>query len=69
MSLLVDAVARFKQQHPYVRTVIEEKGSLDMVEDIRHDRLDIGLMIQYEEIRQHRSFIQQLKEALQPFQQ
>ncbi|MGE6230368.1 LysR family transcriptional regulator [Paenibacillus chitinolyticus] len=50
MSLLVDAVAGFKQDYPLVRMEIAEKGSQEILDDIRHNRLDIGFIILFESL-------------------
>ncbi|QRG68651.1 LysR family transcriptional regulator [Brevibacillus choshinensis] len=50
MNLLVNAVARFKKDYPQVRPEIAEKGSQEILEDIRNDKIDIGLIIVYESL-------------------
>lgn len=50
MHLLVDAVARFKREHPKVRIEIHEKGPNEILKDIEHGRLDAGLMVLSEQL-------------------
>ncbi|WP_429842592.1 LysR family transcriptional regulator [Brevibacillus sp. FIR094] len=50
MNLLVDAVASFKKDYPHIRTEIAEKGTQEILEDILHDKLDIGLVIIHENL-------------------
>lgn len=52
MNLLVNAVARFKKDYPQIRIEIAEKGSQEILEDIRKDKIDIGLIIMYENLVQ-----------------
>ncbi|MFJ9498223.1 LysR family transcriptional regulator [Brevibacillus centrosporus] len=52
MNLLVNAVARFKKDYPQIRPEIAEKGSQEILEDIRHDKIDIGLLIVSESLVQ-----------------
>ncbi|MVP01341.1 LysR family transcriptional regulator [Paenibacillus lutrae] len=50
MSLLVDAVAGFKKDYPLVQMEIAEKGSQEILDDIRHHRLDLGFVILFESL-------------------
>ncbi|MGO4108731.1 LysR family transcriptional regulator [Paenibacillus sp. YAF4_2] len=50
MSLLVKTIAAFKQDYPKVKVVIEETHSLDMLNSIHQDKIDLGLIILYEDL-------------------
>ncbi|MDF2681790.1 MAG: transcriptional regulator [Brevibacillus sp.] len=50
MNLLVNAVARFKKDYPLIRPEIAEKGSQEILEDIRQNKIDIGLIIVFESL-------------------
>jgi DNA-binding transcriptional LysR family regulator len=50
MSLLVKTIAAFKRDYPNVRVVIEETNSLDMLNSIHLDKIDLGLIILYEDL-------------------
>lgn len=52
MNLLVNAIASYKKDYPLIRFQISEKGTQEILEDIRQDKLDIGLIILYENIVQ-----------------
>lgn len=45
MRLFVDAVMGFRADYPGVSLDIEEKGTQEILDDIRHNRSDIGLII------------------------
>jgi len=47
MNLLVNAIASYKKDYPQIRFEITEKGTQEILEDIRHEKLDIGLIILY----------------------
>ncbi|WP_211748539.1 LysR family transcriptional regulator [Paenibacillus sp. Marseille-Q4541] len=51
MALWTSAFIRFKQDYPAVQTMIAEKGSLQILNDIRQDKLDIGLVIESEQLK------------------
>ncbi|MGG1662309.1 LysR family transcriptional regulator [Brevibacillus sp. NRS-1366] len=50
MNLLVNAISSFKKDYPHIRTEIAEKGTQEILEDIRRDKIDIGLIIMYESL-------------------
>lgn len=52
MNLLVNAISSFKKDYPHIRTEIAEKGTQEILEDIRQDKIDIGLIIMYESLIQ-----------------
>jgi len=45
MNLLVNAIASFKKDYPQIRFEITENGTQEILEDIRQEKLDIGLII------------------------
>ncbi|WP_018758116.1 LysR family transcriptional regulator [Paenibacillus terrigena] len=53
MSLWVDSLMGFKRAYPNIRMEITEKGSQEILDDIRHNKLDIGLIIKSEHIHQN----------------
>lgn len=48
--LLVETVARFKKDFPNVKIEIFEKGPKEIVENILSNKIDIGLMVLYEDL-------------------
>ncbi len=50
MSLLVKTIAAFKRDYPNVQVVIEETNSLDMLNSMHQDKIDLGLIILYEDL-------------------
>ena len=52
MNLLVNAITSFKKDYPQIRTEIAEKGTQEILEDIRQNKIDIGLIIMYESLIQ-----------------
>lgn len=53
MPLLVQTIASIKKENPRLRIAIEEKDSMSIVEDIRANRTDVGLVAVYpKDIRQ-----------------
>ncbi|MFM1655719.1 LysR family transcriptional regulator [Brevibacillus sp. B_LB10_24] len=50
MNLLVNAVARFKKDYPQIRPEIAEKGSQEILEDIRQHKIDMGLLILHDDL-------------------
>lgn len=50
MRLFVDTIIGFRGDYPYVALDIEEKGSQEILEDVRQNKTDIGLMILSDDI-------------------
>ncbi|OCT11886.1 LysR family transcriptional regulator [Paenibacillus pectinilyticus] len=50
MSLLVKTIASYKKDYPHVRIEISEKSSQDILNDIHHNHIDLGLIVRYEEL-------------------
>ncbi|GIP21207.1 LysR family transcriptional regulator [Paenibacillus sp. J22TS3] len=48
MHLIVDVVAQFKKDFPKVKITLVEKGPKEIMEDLTHHRIDIGLMVLFE---------------------
>jgi len=48
MSLLVDTVIGFKKDHPQIELDISEKGSQEIIDDVRHNKVDMGFIILFE---------------------
>ncbi|MGF2614811.1 LysR family transcriptional regulator [Rossellomorea vietnamensis] len=44
-NFLIDIVSTFKSDYPNVKIEIYEKGPMEILEDIHHHRLDIGLIL------------------------
>jgi DNA-binding transcriptional LysR family regulator len=44
MIALVQVVASLKQDHPHVHIEMSEKGSVDVMDDVRSGELDLGLV-------------------------
>jgi len=47
MPYLIETTAYMKQEHPQLHISIEEKGSMDIVEDIRQGRIQLGFIAIY----------------------
>ncbi|WP_312474025.1 LysR family transcriptional regulator [Neobacillus sp.] len=45
MHLLVDVVSKFKQDFPHVNIEIFEKGPKEILNDLEHSKIDIGLIV------------------------
>ncbi|MVO98770.1 LysR substrate-binding domain-containing protein [Paenibacillus lutrae] len=54
MHLLVDVVARFKKEYPQVKIEIFEKGPQEILKDIEHSKIDIGLIVLTESVMEKR---------------
>ncbi|MBP2001314.1 DNA-binding transcriptional LysR family regulator [Paenibacillus shirakamiensis] len=48
MHLLVDVVSNFKKDFPQVKIQIWEKGPKEIMDDLQHQRIDVGLMVFFE---------------------
>ncbi|MCR8642531.1 LysR family transcriptional regulator [Paenibacillus sp. N1-5-1-14] len=55
MSMLVDTVLGFKKDYPNIQMTITEQGSQEILDDIRHDRLDVGLIIMNDQLEEEAS--------------
>ncbi|MBD3921623.1 LysR family transcriptional regulator [Paenibacillus sp. PR3] len=51
MYLLVKTLAGFKRDFPNVRIEISEKSSQEIMSDIRQHKVDLGLIVLYEDLR------------------
>ncbi|WP_379157794.1 LysR family transcriptional regulator [Paenibacillus sp. sgz5001063] len=49
MHLLVDVVSKFKEDYPQVKIEIFEKGPKEILHDLEHSNIDIGLIVLAEE--------------------
>ncbi|OWA37738.1 LysR family transcriptional regulator [Saccharibacillus sp. O16] len=47
MPYLIETTARMKSEHPQLHISIEEKGSMDIVEDVRQGRTHLGFIALY----------------------
>lgn len=47
MPYLIETTAYMKQEHPLLHISIEEKGSMEIVEDIRQSRIQLGFIAIY----------------------
>ncbi|MEI4801573.1 LysR family transcriptional regulator [Bacillus sp. NPDC077411] len=50
MPLLVNTVTNFKKDYPNVKIEIFEKGSQEILDDIRQHKIDMGLIILFEDL-------------------
>lgn len=50
MHLIVEVVAEFKQEFPLVKVILVEKGPKEIMEDLTHHRIDMGLMVLFERL-------------------
>ncbi|BBI36453.1 LysR family transcriptional regulator [Cohnella abietis] len=50
LSLLVNTIVSFKRDYSQIQMDITEKGSSEIIEDIQHNRADIGLVILFESL-------------------
>ncbi|RJX40184.1 LysR family transcriptional regulator [Paenibacillus pinisoli] len=55
LSLFVDAIISFKRDYPRVELEITEKGTTEILNDLRHNKIDLGLIIWNEELHRHMS--------------
>ncbi|MFF2889681.1 LysR family transcriptional regulator [Paenibacillus sp. NPDC057967] len=55
LSLFVDTIISFKRDYPRVEMEITEKGTTEIVNDIRQNKIDLGLIIWNEELHRHMS--------------
>ncbi|MFF2479981.1 LysR family transcriptional regulator [Paenibacillus sp. NPDC058071] len=44
MAILPHAILSFKEDNPYVKLEVHEKDSVDIIDDIKHSRIDLGLI-------------------------
>ncbi|GLX67265.1 LysR family transcriptional regulator [Paenibacillus glycanilyticus] len=51
MSLLVKTVAAFKRDFPNIRIEISETHSQEMITSIHQDKIDLGLLVLYEDLQ------------------
>ncbi|NOV01660.1 LysR family transcriptional regulator [Paenibacillus planticolens] len=51
MSLLVKTIAAFKKDYPNIQVEISEQSSQDILNDIHHHKIDLGLIILYEDLQ------------------
>lgn len=55
LTLSIDAIIQFKKDFPQIQLEITEKATLDIIEDIKHNQADIGLIFVDDAIiHQHR---------------
>ncbi|RKN86039.1 LysR family transcriptional regulator [Paenibacillus ginsengarvi] len=45
LSLAIDVIMNFKQDYPGIAMTIAEKSTTDIMDDIRHNRADLGLTV------------------------
>ncbi|QQK77803.1 LysR family transcriptional regulator [Salicibibacter cibarius] len=53
MTYLPKTLANFKKDYPYIQVEITEQGSLDIINDIEQNNVDIGLIVLIEECKDH----------------
>jgi LysR family transcriptional activator of glutamate synthase operon len=53
IAILPKVIMSFKANNPYVKLEISEKDSVEILEDIRHDRSDMGLIYFHPEHTEH----------------
>lgn len=51
MSLIVKTIAGFKKDFPNIRIEISETHSQEMISNIHQDRIDLGLIVLYEDLK------------------
>ncbi|MCS7462333.1 LysR family transcriptional regulator [Paenibacillus doosanensis] len=49
LTLYMNAIIGYKKDYPHVRLELFEKGTQEIIDDIRHNKLDMGLIIMFEE--------------------
>ncbi|WP_438433765.1 LysR family transcriptional regulator [Gorillibacterium sp. sgz500922] len=54
MHLLVDSIRTFKQEYPEVKIEIREMSSGEILEEAESGRIDFGLMVETDEVRERR---------------
>ncbi|PFB13694.1 LysR family transcriptional regulator [Bacillus cereus] len=52
MHVLIDLVAKFKKDHPYVNIKIYEKGNKEILDDLQQGKIDIGFIALSEKLRE-----------------
>ncbi|MFF3024422.1 LysR family transcriptional regulator [Gottfriedia sp. NPDC057948] len=50
MALIINTLATFKKDFPNIKIKIDEKGSQEIIEDVKNDKTDIGIVIFHDEI-------------------
>ncbi|WP_282941657.1 LysR family transcriptional regulator [Paenibacillus sp. RC67] len=48
LFLYLDTILGLKKQYPNIQMEIMEKGTLEIIDDVRHNKIDMGLIILYE---------------------
>lgn len=51
MSLIVKTIAAFKKDFPNIRIEIAETHSQEMITNIHQDKIDLGLIVLYEDLK------------------
>ncbi|MDK8181330.1 LysR family transcriptional regulator [Paenibacillus sp. UMB4589-SE434] len=57
MHLLVDVVSSFKTDYPHVNIEIFEKGPNEILQDLEHSRIDIGLIVLNDEVINRKEYV------------
>jgi DNA-binding transcriptional LysR family regulator len=52
LSLYLDTLIQFKTAYPHIRMEISEKGTQEIIDDIRHNKVDLGLIILFDHLIQ-----------------
>lgn len=52
LSLYLDTLIQFKTAYPQIRMEISEKGTQEIIDDIRNNKVDLGLIILFEHLMQ-----------------
>ncbi|KIL40976.1 LysR family transcriptional regulator [Gordoniibacillus kamchatkensis] len=50
LSLYLDTLIRFKKDYPQIRIEVSEKGSQEIIDDIRHNKADLGVIVLFEHL-------------------
>jgi DNA-binding transcriptional LysR family regulator len=55
LSLYLDTLIQFKSAYPQIQMEISEKGTQEIIDDIRNNKVDLGLIILFENLLQKNS--------------
>ncbi|MFC0211257.1 LysR family transcriptional regulator [Paenibacillus chartarius] len=50
LSLYLDALISFKKEYPHINVEVVEKGTQEIIDDIRHNKIDLGVIILSEQL-------------------
>ncbi|WP_192705680.1 LysR family transcriptional regulator [Paenibacillus sp. OAS669] len=55
LSLYLDTILSLKKQYPKIQMEIVEKGTQEIIEEVRHNKIDMGLIIAFEPYLENRA--------------